>query len=46
LHNANHRANHFARADNDVDQDTEGGNQNREKRKADQPTTTITRKAT
>jgi hypothetical protein len=35
LHNANHRANHFARADNDVDQDTKGGNQNREKRKAD-----------
>jgi hypothetical protein len=45
LHNANHRANHFARADNDVDQNTKSGNQDREKRKADQPTTKTTRKA-
>jgi hypothetical protein len=46
LRDANHCANHFARADNDVDQNTKGGNQNREKRKADKPTTIITRKAT
>jgi hypothetical protein len=42
LHNANNCANHFARADNDVDQDSKGGNQDREKRKADQPTTNTT----
>jgi hypothetical protein len=42
LRDANHCANYFARADNDVDQDTEGRNQDREKRKADQPTITTT----
>jgi hypothetical protein len=46
LRDANHCANHFARADNDVDQNPKGGNQDREKRKADQPTIIITRKAT
>jgi hypothetical protein len=45
LHHANHCANYFARADNDVDQNTKGGNQDREKRKANQPTTKTTGKA-
>jgi hypothetical protein len=42
LRDANHRANHFACADNDVDQNPKGRNQDREKRKADQPTITTT----
>jgi len=45
LRDANHCPNYFARANNDVDQNSKGGNQDREKRKADQPTIKITRKA-
>jgi hypothetical protein len=45
LRDANHCPNHFARVNNDVDQNTKSGNQNREKRKADQPTIKTTGKA-